>query len=68
MALEFESTDRTVLELLRQHGRLGVQELTSHLGVTATAVRQRLDRLVAGGYIDRQEFVPDAVDPRIDTF
>ncbi len=55
MNLEFEKSDRVVLQLLRQHGRMSVQGLGAALGVTATAIRQRLERLVAGGLVDREE-------------
>lgn len=37
--------DQAVLDLLRQNRSLSVQELTELLEVTATAVRQRLERL-----------------------
>lgn len=37
--------DQAVLDLLRRHGCLSIQELIEQLSVTATAVRQRLDRL-----------------------
>lgn len=37
--------DQAVLNLLRRHGSLTIQDLIEQLNVTATAVRQRLDRL-----------------------
>jgi predicted ArsR family transcriptional regulator len=37
--------DQAVLNLLRRHGSLTIQDLIEQLSVTATAVRQRLDRL-----------------------
>lgn len=37
--------DQAVLDLLRRHGSLTIQDLIEQLNVTATAVRQRLDRL-----------------------
>lgn len=37
--------DQAVLDLLRRHHSLTIQELMDQLEVTATAVRQRLDRL-----------------------
>jgi predicted ArsR family transcriptional regulator len=49
-----ESSDRGILDLLRKTGPLGIAELAKATGVTPTAVRQRLVRLMAGGLIDRQ--------------
>jgi predicted ArsR family transcriptional regulator len=49
-----ESSDRGILDLLRKTGALGIAELAKATGVTPTAVRQRLVRLMAGGLIDRQ--------------
>jgi len=37
--------DQAVLDLLRRRGNLTIQDLIEQLNVTATAVRQRLDRL-----------------------
>ena len=45
--------DRDLLARLNRRGRAGIEELCEELGVTATAVRQRLSRLQAGGLIDR---------------
>jgi predicted ArsR family transcriptional regulator len=47
--------DQAVLELLRQHQGLTVAELSELLEVTATAVRQRLDRLVEVELADRRK-------------
>jgi DeoR family suf operon transcriptional repressor len=47
------SSDNALLELLRKEGGLGIGELSSRLGVTATAIRQRLDRLMRAGLIGR---------------
>lgn len=47
--------DQAVLDLLRQHQGLNVQSLTELLDVTATAVRQRLDRLEEVGLIERRK-------------
>jgi predicted ArsR family transcriptional regulator len=49
-----ETSDNQVLDLLRQNNALSVAELSAHMGVTATAVRQRLTRLMNGGLIERQ--------------
>lgn len=45
--------DQSVLDLLRTNQGMTVQELTTSLDVTATAVRQRLDRLVDANLIER---------------
>lgn len=47
------ASDQAVLDLLRRHGRMTVSELESRMGVTATAVRQRLNRLMGIGDIQR---------------
>src|SRR5262245_55418777 len=49
-----ESSDVGLLDLLRKSGPLGVQELAEAMHVTATAVRQRLTRLMAQGLVDRE--------------
>jgi DeoR family transcriptional regulator, suf operon transcriptional repressor len=48
-----ESSDTGLLDLLRQSGSLGVAEIASAMDVTATAIRQRLSRLMAEGLIQR---------------
>lgn len=48
-----EQSDRPLLDLLRRHGPLRIEEIIKHLGVTATAVRFRLNRLVAAGLVER---------------
>ncbi len=53
-------SDRSLLELLGRQGGMSVAELIEALGVTATAVRQRLDRLTAAKLIDRVEVRSDA--------
>ena len=47
-------TDEPVVELLRGDVALGVSELSDALGVTATAVRQRLTRLMEVGFVFRK--------------
>jgi DeoR family transcriptional regulator, suf operon transcriptional repressor len=51
---EARHTDQAVIDLLRVDEAMGVGELASALGVTATAVRQRLDRLMRNGFVERQ--------------
>ncbi len=48
-----ESSDASILDLLRQFGPLGVTDLAHRMGVTATAVRQRLTRLMSRDLIQR---------------
>lgn len=47
--------DQQVLDLLRQDQGLTVPELSNRLSVTATAVRQRLERLVDVGMVERRK-------------
>lgn len=47
--------DQAVLDLLRQNQSLSVQSLTEMLEVTATAVRQRLERLVQVELVARKK-------------
>lgn len=47
--------DHTILDLLRRQGRMTVADFEETLGVTATAVRQRLNRLLSRGYIERHK-------------
>lgn len=52
-ATEIVPTDIALLDLLRGGGSLTISELSSAMGVTATAVRQRLSRLMGQGYVQR---------------
>jgi predicted ArsR family transcriptional regulator len=49
-----ESSDIGILDLLRRISPLGVAQLAKATGVTPTAVRQRLVRLMANGLVGRQ--------------
>ncbi len=49
-----ESSDDAVLRILQQVGSVPIGELGQAMGVTATAVRQRLQRLMAAGLVERQ--------------
>ncbi|QDU56493.1 helix-turn-helix transcriptional regulator [Aeoliella mucimassa] len=53
-ATVFDSDD-ALLNLLRKRGSVEITELVDALGVTATAVRQRLTRLMDDGLITREE-------------
>ena len=60
-----ETTDVTVLDLLRKSGGMRVSELSQAMSVTATAVRQRLTRLMAQGWSDDRRSGRVAADPVI---
>jgi len=49
-----ESSDIAVLGLLRKVGSVTVSQLSAEMDVTATAVRQRLNRMMGQGLIERK--------------
>lgn len=49
-----ETSDPKLLQILRNSGPRTVDEITEEMGVTRTAVRQRLTRLMAQGLIERE--------------
>jgi DNA-binding Lrp family transcriptional regulator len=49
-----ESSDRALLDLIRRGGPLTVADMAANLGVTATAIRNRLTRLLGAGLVERQ--------------
>lgn len=51
---DFRDSDAAVVNLLRGDVSLGIGDLAGRLGVTATAVRQRLDRLMRAGLVERR--------------
>ena len=51
--METETSDLALVDLLRKRGPQSVAELETSMQVTATAVRQRLNRLLAAGDIER---------------
>jgi predicted ArsR family transcriptional regulator len=53
MDAQSPTSDQGLLDLLRKSGPLSVVELAAQTKVTATAVRQRLTRLLAQGDIER---------------
>jgi DeoR family transcriptional regulator, suf operon transcriptional repressor len=53
MAEEIFSSDMAIVDVLRKHSSMTVLDLASAMDVTPTAVRQRLTRLMAQGYVDR---------------
>ena len=54
---EVRASDSVLVELLRTKGQTGVGDLASALRVTATAVRQRLERLMREGIVTRHVVV-----------
>ncbi len=54
---DLRSVDRQLLLALRMGEAVGIGELTDSLGVTATAVRQRVERLLEQGLIEREKLV-----------
>ncbi len=54
MANLTETSDSAILDLLRQTRAMSVTRLAEETGVTATAVRQRLSRLMGQGFISRR--------------
>jgi predicted ArsR family transcriptional regulator len=51
------SVDRELLLVMRAGDLMSVGDLTAALQVTATAVRQRVDRLLEQGYLEREKVV-----------
>ena len=51
---ELVPSDVTILDLLRKREWMTVTDFRSALGVTSTAVRQRLTRLLAQGFLQRE--------------
>jgi len=56
-SVDVRSVDRELLEALRSGESLGINELTEKLQVTATAVRQRVERLLESGLVEREKVV-----------
>ncbi len=56
ISLERESTtgDREIIEFVRREGAVSIADLVGFTGVTATAVRQRLTRLMEQGLLVRE--------------
>ena len=49
-----DSSDRPLLDLIRRQGPMTVAEMVEALGVTPTAIRNRLTRLVGSGMVERR--------------
>lgn len=54
MNAQTESADRQMLDFIRQKGAVTITALIAEMGVTATAVRQRLQRLINTGMVEKQ--------------
>ncbi len=54
MKTEIVASDVTILDLLRKREQMTVAELSEAMGVTATATRQRLTRLMAQEFVGRK--------------
>ena len=54
---DLRSVDRELLMAMRDGEAIGIGDLTEKLGVTATAVRQRIERLLEMGLIEREKIV-----------
>lgn len=54
MSTQSETSDKAILDYLRRAGGATVIDLAEQMGVTATAIRQRLQRLMADGLIARR--------------
>ncbi len=53
MSGQAETSDEVLMNFLRRHGAARISDLVAETGVTATAVRQRIQRLMADGLIER---------------
>src|SRR5262245_28104113 len=53
MSTTCETSDARLLDLIRAQGTMSVAEAAKATGVTATAIRQRLTRLMKQGMIER---------------
>ncbi len=54
MSTQSETSDSRLLELLRRKSAMSIVEMAEALEVTATAIRQRLTRLMGQGLIERE--------------
>jgi predicted ArsR family transcriptional regulator len=48
------TSDKGMLDFMRREGTVTIASLVAEMGVTATAVRQRLQRLMAEGLVERR--------------
>lgn len=52
---DLAAADQRLMELIRYEGPLAITQLCERMSVTATAIRQRLTRLIALGLVERVE-------------
>jgi predicted ArsR family transcriptional regulator len=64
MVFMSESSDRELLDLIRRGGPLTVGDMAASLGVTATAIRNRLTRLLGAGLVERRAEHQDRGRPK----
>lgn len=58
-----ETSDESLLAILRREGSMTVAEMAKAMSVTATAVRQRINRLMAQGFVQREVHREDSARP-----
>lgn len=63
MIIDTPTTDRGLLEEIGRREEVGIQQLVDAMGVTANAVRQRLNRLMADGLVRRRPVRQDRGRP-----
>jgi DNA-binding Lrp family transcriptional regulator len=65
-----DDLDRKILAVLERHGRATLAEVGEQVGLSASAVKRRLDRLEAGGVIAGYAAVvnPEALGDRLEAF
>ena len=63
-SIQLSENDEALLDLLRGGSAMSVSQLEEVMGVTATAVRQRLNRLMALGLVDREQCVAGRGRPK----
>ncbi len=54
---DLRSVDRELLDVMRSGESFGIGDLTEHLGVTATAIRLRVERMLELGLLEREKVV-----------
>jgi predicted ArsR family transcriptional regulator len=53
MSAETENSDKALLNFIRREGAVTISAMIAEMGVTATAVRHRLSRVMADGLVER---------------
>ena len=70
MSTQTDTDDRAMLDFIRREGAVTISALVDEMGVTATAVRQRLQRLMDSGLDRAQDGAnqPRASQPSVFTY